>query len=149
MASSIPVKIEADLSQNSGVLSNISVADLLFYRAVELQTDLLQNYRNAIFNMVIVAADVAGRMPKSAARDEIKAAKAVTDGKKEEAEQALGAADKPPSETTSAERNLGNVVAATNVLMNNCVEALQQLDVIAEEALVQCLEMILKAAGQD
>jgi hypothetical protein len=139
MASSVsPVGVEADLSQDSDVLSNISAADLLFYRAVELQTGLIQNYRNAIFNMVVVAADVAGRMPKSAAQEGIKAAKAVTDSRKKEAEHAL---------RTSAESNRGNVVAATNLLMNNCVEALQQLDVIADAALVQCVEMILGAVA--
>lgn len=133
-----PVSEKADLSQDSDDLSNISATDLLFYRAVELQTGLIQNYRNAIFNMVVVAADVAGRMPKSAAQEGIKGAKAVTDSRKTAAEQALRA---------SAESNQGNVVAATNLLMNNCVEALQQLDVIADAALVQCVEMILGAVA--
>jgi hypothetical protein len=139
MASSIsPVSVEADLSQDSDVLSNISAGDLLFYRAVERQTSLIQNYRNAIFNMVVVAADVAGRMPKSAAQEGMNAAKTVTDSRKKAAEQALRA---------SAENNLGDVAAATNQLMNNCVEAVQQLDVIADAALVQCVEMILGAVA--
>lgn len=137
MMSSVPVRVEADASQDSDVLSDISIADLLFYRAVELQTGLIQNYRSAIFNMAVAAADVARRGPKSGAQEGIKAAKAATDSRKKQAEQAL---------RTAEENNLGNVVAATKLLMDNCVNTLQQLDVIADATLVQCVEMILNAA---
>ena len=147
MAASVSsVRPEAATSQDSEVLANISVADLLFYRAVELQTTLIQNYRNAILNMAVVSADVASRIPASAAQEGIKTAKAMTDGRKKEAQQALQtAADKVPSETESAERNLGNVVEATNLLIHNCVATLQQLDVLAEATLAQCVEVILGA----
>jgi hypothetical protein len=136
----------ATLSQDPEVLANISVADLLFYRAVELQTSLLQSYRNAILNMAVVAADVATRIPKSAAPEGIKAAKALTDSRKKEAEHALQtAAGKAPSETESAKRNLGNVVEASNLLIHNCVATLQQLDVLADATLAQSVEVILSA----
>ncbi len=147
MAASVSsARVDTPLSQESEVLANISVADLLFYRAVELQTSLLQNYRNAILNMAVAAADVASRIPKSAAQEGIKTAKAIADSRKKEAEQALQAvAGKAPSETESAERNLGNVVEATNLLIHNCVATLQQLDVLAEAALAQSVEVILGA----
>lgn len=139
-------RVDAPLSQDSEVLANISVADLLFYRAVELQTSLLQNYRNAILNIAVAAADVATRIPKSPAQEGIKAARAIADSRKKEAEQAMqAAAGKAPSETESAERNLGNVVEAANLLIHNCGATLQQLDVLAEAALAQSMEVILGA----
>jgi hypothetical protein len=136
MASSFsPLRVEPDQSQESDVRP-----DLSFYRAVELQTSLAQDYRNAIFNMVVAAADVAGRMPKSPAQEGIRTAKVVMDSRKKEALQALRAAG-----SVSAGNNQGNVGTATIQLMNNCVQTLQQLDVIADAALVQCVEMILNS----
>jgi hypothetical protein len=142
MASSFsPYPVETNLSQNSYVPSNISEADLSFYRAVELQTGLIQDYRNAIFNMVVAAADVAGRMPKSPAQEGIRTAKTTMDNRKKDALQALRTA----AGSVPSGNNQGNVATATNLLMNNCVQTLQQLDVIADATLVQCVEMILNS----
>jgi len=141
MASSFsPYPVETNLSQDPNGFSNISSADLSFYRAAELQTGLIQDYRNAIFNMVVAAADVAGRMPKSPAQEGIRTAKVMMDSRKQEALQSLRSAGSVP-----AGSNQGNVVTATNLLMDNCVHTLQQLDVIADAALVQCVEMILNS----
>jgi hypothetical protein len=148
-STSSPVRLEADRSQDSEAILNISVADLLFYRAVELQTSLIQNYRNAILNMAVVAADVVERMPKADVPGAMKAAKATTDHRRNEAEQGLKTAASAPSETESAERNLGNMVAATSLLMQNCVATLQQLDTLAQAVLARSAEVILSAAGND
>lgn len=142
MASSFtPYPVENNFSQDSNVLSSISEADLSFYRAVELQTSLIQDYRNGIFNMVVAAADVAGRMPKSPAQEGIRTAKAAMDNRKKDALQALRTA----AGSAPAGNNPGNVATATNLLMTNCVQALQQLDVIADATLVQCVELVLNS----
>src|SRR3954453_12284589 len=89
MATSIvPANITSDPNQNSEAIGNISDADLIFYRNVELQTELVQRYRNAILNMVVTAASAAKRETESARQAAVESvAKIAADHKKAVHEQ--------------------------------------------------------------
>ena len=120
-----------DSPPDNEALGNIAQADLIFYRNVEIQTALIQNYRNAILEMAVNASHAA-----------IKNAKAAEKAAKSAGSELSAAGGPPPNEGDLARQNLANVVAATNLLMLNCVTTIQQLDIMAQAALAQSVTLV-------
>jgi hypothetical protein len=120
-----------DSPQDNEALGNIAQADLIFYRNVEIQAALIQNYRNAILEMAVNASHAA-----------IKNAKAAEKAAKSAGGELPAAGGPPPIESDLARQNLANVVAATNLLMLNCVTTIQQLDIMAQAVLAQSVILV-------